>query len=140
MALLSSTTLATCTIRKYRQSSLWRLAEKWHEGSTSIISTSNSSSFPERKPSQFCPHTKEIHKSDKYLKRRTWKFLTWLKDALIIMALLNIGEITVNNTQNKMHILMSGIRLLLLRLQPGKPTNLYWLTMVPPILQTHDIT
>lgn len=44
----------------------------------------------------------------------------------------------VNNPQYKMHILMSGIRLLLLTLQPGKPTNLYQLTMVPPILQTHD--
>jgi len=140
MALLSSTTLAMCTIRKYRQSSLWRLAEKWHEGSTSIISTSNSSSFPERKPSQFCPHTKEIHKSDKYLKRRTWKFFDVAKKSLNYNGSSKYRRNKVNNPQNKIHILMSGIRLLLLRLQPGKPTNLYWLTMVPPILQTHDIT
>lgn len=47
-------TLDSWAIIKYKQSSLWRLAEKWQEGNTSIISPSNSSSLDERNPSQFC--------------------------------------------------------------------------------------
>ena len=67
MSFLSLATLQTWTTRKYRQSSLWRLAEKWHEGSTSVIRLCNSSSFDERNPSRFC-HT-NWQQRDKSVKR-----------------------------------------------------------------------
>ena len=153
MSFLSLATLQTWTTRKYRQSSLWRLAEKWHEGSTSVIRLCNSSSFDERNPSRFC-HTnwQQRDKSVKRIYLKEWGknednrcLMMRLKHALIIMAIQFSFFISIMAIQyieelgwiirkTNVHVNFFGK---ILVSQRGKPTSLYQLTMVPFILLTH---